>query len=379
MRRKKSEENNIVGVPDSLDPDQLLTSNYLKSKDVAPHHLNFEEFRGNYSVSTGSLFFDKIVGGGFSSGLIRYVGSTESGKTSSALLVQSNFLKVVPNSKAIYIKAEGRLDQKVKDRVDMKFVSTPEEWEVGTCFIFECNIYEIVFDWIRMLLLDPKNKIRYHIVIDSMDSLLPKDALAKSTGDAPKVAAAAVFSADFLRRTNLYLSKRGHQCIMLSQIRAEIRGQYELSDKNKMGGASGGNAQAHYPDWVVEFTKPLKADWIVPNAEEKFSEKNKPIGRICTLKILKSTNETTMLHVSYPIKFGRKNKSAIWREREVADVLLAWGLIVKNGSWFNSDVELKEKLDIEFKAHGIEALYNLLEENNEIFDKLNVFAQDLLK
>jgi len=377
--KKAKTEDEEEDLTKDLPFDQKVTQNYFNSKEIKPLHLNFEEFRGNYLVSTGSLFFDKTIGGGFSSGLIRFVGPNECGKSAEALEIQSNFLKQVPNSKGIYVKAEGRLSETMKGRVETKFVSDPLEWVDGTCLVFECNVYEVIFDWIRLLLLDPKNKTRYHIIIDSMDSLIPKDALEKSTGDSPKVAAGALFSADFLKRTNIYLSKRGHQCIMIAQIRAEIKAsQYTVTDKNKMGGGSGGNAQVHFPDWIVEFLRPNKDDFIVPNDKEKISEKNKALGKNACIKILKSTNESTLMHVTYPVKFGRVGKSAIWKEREVVDILLAWGLISKTGSWFSSDEELKEKLEVEFKVHGIDAVYDLLENDEVLFNKLLKFVSNMI-
>jgi RecA/RadA recombinase len=71
--------------------DKATTKQYFESN--REFHYNFEEFRGNYSVSTGSKILDQVVGGGVSSGLIRFVGPTESGKTAEALEIQGNFLR----------------------------------------------------------------------------------------------------------------------------------------------------------------------------------------------------------------------------------------------------------------------------------------------
>jgi RecA/RadA recombinase len=354
--------------------DQELTQKYFETNKA--HHYNFEEFRGDYKVSTGSKILDTVIGGGFSSGLIRFTGATESGKTAEALEIQKLFLETVSESKGIFIKAEGRFSPEVQERSGIKFVYSPADWVAGTSLVFECNIYEVVFDWLRQLILNPKNKTRYHIIIDSMDGLIPKDALEKTTGDAAKVAAGAVMTSDFLKRTNLALGKRGHQCIIMSQIRAEIRAsQYAAKDKNKLGGASGGNAASHMPDWVLEFMRPKQDDMILQNPSGTISSSNKPIGRVANIKIWKSTNDTTMIPVSYPIKFGRIGKSAIWKEREIVDLLLQWGFFEKKGAWFNSDEKLSEYLGgAIIKTQGINNLYDALEKDEELCKKLEEFC-----
>lgn len=352
--------------------DKATTKKYFESN--REFHYNFEEFRGDYSVSTGSKILDQVVGGGVSSGLIRFVGPTESGKTAEALEIQGNFLKTVENSKGIFVKAEGRLSDTMKERTKIKFVHDPEEWEVGTSLVFESNVYEVVFDWLRLLIKNEK-KIRYHIIIDSMDGLIPKAALDKGTEDAPKVAAGALMTGDFLRRTNLGLSKRGHQCIMMGQVRAEIRAsQYIAKDRNKLGGASGGNAAVHYPDWVFEFIRPNNDDFILPDPKSNIGANNRPIGRMAKIKICKSTNETTMIPVSYPIKFGRKNGKSIWVEREVVDLLMAWSFLEKKGSWIKSEKSLTEFLGEEFRIQGLDNLYNEVEKNPELYKKFNKFC-----
>lgn len=351
--------------------DKQRTENYFKANKE--FHFNYEEFRGDYLVSSGTKILDEVIGGGFSSGLIRFVGPTESGKTAEALEIQGNFLETVENSKGIFVKAEGRLSDGMKERTKIKFVHDPKEWEVGTCLVFESNIYETVFDWLRDLIKNEK-KVRYNIIIDSMDGLLPKDALQKGTADAAKVAAGAVMTGDFLRRTNIAMAKRGHQCIMMGQVRAEIRAsQYVAKDKNKLGGASGGNAAVHYPDWVLEFSRPNNGDLILPK-EGEISASNRPIGRMAKVKICKSSNETTMIPVSYPIKFGRKNGKSIWIEREIVDLLLAWSFFEKKGSWFNTDENLTKELGGEIKIQGMDKLYDLVEKDDVLCEKLIKFC-----
>ena len=107
-------------------------------------HYNFKE-DVYYKVSTGSLILDIRTGGGIMPGLHRFCGINEGGKTSEALEVVKNMLTKVENSKAVYVKSEGRLDPEMEKRTGVKFVKNAEEWKTGTCFVLECNVYETVF------------------------------------------------------------------------------------------------------------------------------------------------------------------------------------------------------------------------------------------
>ena len=85
----------------TITPNQLMQK-FLK--DNEKDHYNFEQ-EHDYVVSSGSLILDYELGGGFGPGLHRFVGFTESGKTSEALQIMKNFLKTVPNGRGFYIKA----------------------------------------------------------------------------------------------------------------------------------------------------------------------------------------------------------------------------------------------------------------------------------
>ena len=72
-------------------PNETLESFLKENKD---HHYNFEE-EVTYKVSSGSLKFDYELNGGFGPGLHRFTGINEGGKTSEALEVMKNFLKMI--------------------------------------------------------------------------------------------------------------------------------------------------------------------------------------------------------------------------------------------------------------------------------------------
>ena len=60
-------------------------------------------------------------------------------------------------------------------------------------------------------------------IIDSMDALVPRGDLEKSSDDAIKVAGGSLLSSNFLRNMALALASKGHICYIISQIRSTIK------------------------------------------------------------------------------------------------------------------------------------------------------------
>tara|TARA_Y100000593_G_C4321060_1_gene343795 strand:- start:968 stop:2059 length:1092 start_codon:yes stop_codon:yes gene_type:complete len=335
-------------------------------------HYNFEEER-KYTVSSGSLLLDIEMGGGIKPGIIRASGVTEGGKTSCALSFARNFQKM-DNSMVIYIKAEGRLSD---DMVERAGVDTDEnKW-----FVFKCNVYETVIDFMRQMVKDNPSDTRYMFIIDCMDALVPRGDLEKGADEALKVAGGSLLSSDFLRRMALGLATRGHVCYMISQVRAAVKiNPYEKGDP-KVTNASGGNAILHYSDWILEFQPRFVKDLITtqPNG------KGERLGHWCKIIFRKTSNEKTGVEVRYPIRYGRVGGQSIWVEYEVVDMLLAWDMAEAKGAWVTiSDEiidEVKEKLNLEFKKQhqGMDNLRKYFEENKEIGKYLFFKFRDVLK
>jgi len=241
---------------------KISTTEYTEQffKANKDYHYNLQETADDYIVSSGSMILDSFLSGGFAAGVHRFVGANEGGKTNEALHVMYNMMNSVDNSKGLFIKAEGRLSSDVQKRSGLKFVFDPKDWVTGTCLVFECNVFDVVFDYLRGLLRNNPNKEKFCIVIDSMDGLLPKAELDKTTSDAAKVAAGALMTSDFLKRVSIGMAKFGHMCILISQVRSRIDvNPYAKGDPNNQTNASGGNAALHYPDWILEFQKQNKS------------------------------------------------------------------------------------------------------------------------
>ena len=335
-------------------------------------HYNFEEER-TYSVSSGSLLLDIEMGGGIKPGVVRATGVTEGGKTSCGLAFARNFQKM-DNSMVIYIKAEGRLSDDLIDRMGID--TSSEKW-----FVFKCNVYETVINLMRQMVKDNPTGAKYMFIIDSMDALIPKTDLEKSSEEALKVGGGALLSSDFLRRMALGLATRGHICYMISQVRSTIKiNPYEKSDP-QVTNASGGNAALHYSDWILEFQPRYVKDLITTQP----SGKGDQLGHWCKVTFRKTPNEKTGIGVRYPIRYGRKGGKSIWVEKEVVDMMLAWDMATAKGAWVTISDEIIEEVNketsLEFKKQhqGMDNLSNYLQENEEIGKYLFYKFREVLK
>lgn len=370
MGRKPKEENQQIENSGPSSKSRLLS--FLKENKN--DHYNFEE-EIYYKVSTGSLNLDIATGGGLSPGLHRFLGMNEGGKTSEALEVTKNFLKSLKDSRAILFKAEGRLSKEIQDRSGIKFITDPEEWDDGTCFVFESNIFETVSELMKDLIQNnPENK-RYIFILDSVDGLMTRGDSQKSLSEATKVAGGAVISSMLMKKISLALSKRGHMAIFISQVRSDIKLDPYASNKEvRQTSATGGNALLHFANWILEFEPRYNKDLILEKPNDKYDPiKNKIIGHNVKIAIKKSTNETTNSKVQYPIKYGRKDGSSVWREYEIIDQILAWEFASSKGAWITFTDEIIDEckgvgLELKKQHQGIDNLRLYLEENKNITD-----------
>lgn len=315
-----------------------------------------------YRVSTGSLILDAHTDGGLMPGVHRFCGINEGGKTSEALEVARNFQMQIPNSKVVYVKAEGRLSREILERAGIN--SSEDKW-----FLLESNVYEFVFDFVKALIKENDESKRYLFIIDSMDGLITRGDLEKGLSDATKVAGGAVIGAAFLKRVANAMSKFGHMCIMISQVRDTIKIDPYTKAPFKNTTASGGNALLHYANFIFEFEGRYQKDWILQDPDQRYDEKkNKIIGHEVKITIKKSPNEKTNTVVAYPIRYGRKNGTSIWREREIRDLLFENGQFIKSGAWVTVDPSVikqlnEAKIECPEKFQGRDSILEFMEKN----------------
>jgi len=366
---------------DARDSKDLLKS-FLKSNKE--DHYNFEE-EIDYKVSSGSLQFDLQLGGGFGPGLHRFVGMNEGGKTSESLEVMKNFLQTIPKAKGLFVKAEGRLSPEMRKRSGVKFVFTPEDWVEGTCFVFESNIYETVVELLRELVSKNDEQIKYCFLLDSVDGLILKNDADKGFEDSSKVAGGAVVAATFMKKMSIALAKRGHMAIFISQVRADIKLDPYTKAPVRQTSATGGNALLHFANFIIEFEPRFRGDIILsnPSLKQMDPQKNPPVGHFAKVTIKKSPNEKTNMTIQYPIRYGRKDGTSIWVEKEVVDLLYAWEFITKSGAWISFTEDFREVIedkdfDLPEKIQGDNNLFKLIEEDRDFCEFLIAYFKDAI-
>lgn len=355
-------------------------------KEYKEDHYNAEE-AVNWKISSGSLILDAAIGG-IGPSLVRICGSNNEGKTPIALeLIRQMFL-TVPNSKGLWVVAEGRgLTDENRERCGLKFVETAEEWEVNTVLVLYTNIYEMVINTIKSLVKQNTEDIRYAMCIDSLDGLILRDDSKKDIDGNNKVCGPQGLSKKMLQSLSLGMFRFGHLLIMISQVTAAPKLDTYAPTVNRGGEFSGGNALLHAADLILEVKSSFGGDYILDNPAGKITDgKSKPIGKMCKLilqKVMKEAVRKTI--VSYPIKFGRK-PSGVWLEREVGDTILMLRLAKKGAAgWMTFDEEFLGRIHGQFgcpdfpeKLQGMDNLYRELESRPDLVEKLTNLFKDLI-
>ncbi len=345
-----------------ITPEQQANSYMVANK---ADHYNFED-SVYYKVPSSSITLTTEMGGGLPPGAHRAVGITRGGKTSCLLDFMYHFLKV-KGRRGFYVKAEGRLSPEVMARSGLAFVTDPKLWTDGTCLIFESNVYEAIFGFMGDLIRNNPTKTKYFFILDSMDMISRREDLAKGLDKAQQVAGGALITSTFLKQTSIALEKRGHVAFFISQVREEIKGQYDVKIP-RQGGASGGHALEHQGTWVFEF----RPRWDKHKIKEGDAETGKTIGHYCVVKILKSTNEKDDKEVQYPIKYGRTNATSVWVERELVKCLIWSGWLAKTSeksAWLafspaqREEIKTATGVELPEKVQGEEKAFELLEQN----------------
>ena len=335
-------------------------------------HYNFE-LDNYYKVPSSSLILNLELGGGLPVGAHRCIGINAGGKTSCSLDFMFNFLKMNKNHKAVFFKCEGRLSPEMRARSGIEFTNDPEKWG-NNCLIFESNVYEAVFGFIRELIVNNPTQTKYFFIIDSVDTMAKREDLAKPLEEAQTVAAGALITSVFLKKTALALEKRGHILIFISQIREEIKiNQYQVTTP-RQGKSSGGHSLEHCSSVVLDFRARYNDDIIRENPSDKNS---KAIGHRCNVKIVKTDNENYK-EFSYPIKYGRTGGTSVWKELECVDMLLMWEHLKRKGekgAWFYLEESILSELrkidkDIPDKFQGLDNVRLYLESSPLLIDFL---------
>lgn len=358
----------------SADDPSVQLAKYLERTKT--EHFNFVEDTV-YTVSSGSLNLDSEIGG-FGPALVRLVGPPSAGKSSFSLNVMREFFRAVPNSRGVYVRTEGKFSEEIKARSGLSYTTKADDWKDGTCFVFESNIYEVIIGLMRDLIMNNPERRVYMFILDSMDGLNLRNDMAKVLGDDnQRVAGAPLLTKQFLQKIAVAMTKYGHLCFFLSQVSAEIKLDPYAKGAGRQIGGAGGNAVQHFASHVLSFQEWYEGDLILENPDARVDRiKNRPLGHTCKVRITKTDKEKRHITVEIPIKHGVIAGSAVWREREIADQLMGFGLVTKKGSWLSLTEPLKKELadkefaDVPEQVQGYNQLCDLLTARCDITDYL---------
>jgi len=325
MPKKKSE--------DPVDSSAEQAEKFFQSHPE--DHLNYSSATVDYRVSTGSLELDGALNGGLGPGIHRFGGASEGGKTSCAFTCGANFLSSVKKSKMLYVKAEGRLSGRIKDKQGIKFVTDPKKWAVGTCLVMKSNVFDTIAEFIRQLIVDNPDDYKYYVIIDSLDALMLKDDIPKKMdkGEHTKVSGPQVLIKRLFKLISLPVHEYGHTIIPIAQVIASIKGTYDKEEQLNAGGGGGGNASIHFADNILQFMPRYKKDLITGDGKDVSldSKTCNVVGHYCRIEVRKSEDEISNISVRYPVKYGQQG--GVWNELELKDFLVRFGLLTKSGSW----------------------------------------------
>lgn len=342
---------------------------FLNAKENKKFHFNHKE-ELHYKIPSGSLNLDLALDGGLPAGVHRFTGINEGGKTSCALMFAKNFQdEFKKEAMVVYIRSEGRLGPETLKRSG---IDTSKE----RFFVFDCNVFEKVFELIRLLVNDNKENKKFFFIIDSVDALCRENDYDKPFLDSEQVAGGALITSVFLKKMVLPIMKSNHVMVLTSQVRVEVAANPYAARGGPKVKQAGGNAVKHYANYILEFEERYTNDimWENPGAT-KLEDKGNPIGHVCKIRFRKSINEKTGAVVRYPVRYGMINGKSVWVEREIVDMMRLWGFIDQKGSWITFDEELlqestKNKIECPDKIQGEQKLVNLIEENQGLKDFL---------
>jgi RecA/RadA recombinase len=342
---------------------------FLDDKNNKRFHYNDHE-ELDYKIPTGSLNLDLALDGGLPAGVHRFTGVNEGGKTSCAMAIAKRFQDHFGDKgMVVYIKSEGRLGPEMIRRSGL-------DASENKFFKFDCNVFEKVFELIRMLVMDNEEEKKYLFIVDSVDALCRQNDYDKPFEDSEQVAGGALITSVFLKKMVLPILKLNHMMILTSQVRVEVATNPYAARGGPKTKQAGGNAIKHYANFILEFQERYNNDIIFENpSAAKLEDKGNPIGHICKVVFRKSVNERTGAMVRYPIRYGRTNGTSVWLEKEVIEMSYLWGFLEKKGAWISLDKEVADKCSqagIEFveKIQGEPKLIDYLENNAPFRDFL---------
>lgn len=350
-----------------------ISKNFLGSllKGYEDTHFNYFKTEPKI-IASGSLKLDSYVK--VKSGTtLRLGGPAEVGKTSQSLLFAKNYMQTMPKSKSIYVNAESKLPDELLKRTGMKFVFTEEDWDYGSVFVFETNVFDTICDVLKAILKNSHEQEEHLcIIVDSVDMLTLNASLNnKSIADGRKPAGVNYLTKELFRHISPLIRAYNAMLIMITQYSGTFTmDRYEQEAPGLMDGNKT-HALNHQASYAFYYRPRSQSHYILEHEKEKVDPvKNKILGIIAKVDIKKSASDESGIMIEIPIKRG-KIGNAVWTEKEIFDVLVVHQLIEKKGSWLEirdvlGNMAKEDKIDLKLKHQGLEQFSEYFEANPAI-------------
>lgn len=274
--------------------------------------------------------------------LIEFSGEEHSGKTTTALDIVANYQHLDFAKKVLYIDSENTLDvqwaKKLGVDIEDMYIMQPKSQSAEEIFEFICNSVSTgeIGLWI----------------LDSIGALMSQQELDKSLED-KTYGGISMPLTKFGKKVEMLMAK--HQCtgIGINQMREVIGAMFPTQT------TPGGKAWKHFCSVRLQFAK---GKYIDENGKELTRAAESPAGNIVLMTMLKNkscppTRRTGQYTLNYEI--------GVDYLKDLVDVAVRYDIIRQSGAWF-SVVNIDTGEIIEDKIHGQSAVYELLENNEEL-------------
>ena len=294
--------------------------------------------------------------GGIPEGKItEFIGKEHGGKTTSALDIVANYQNLYPDRDILYVDSENSLDTvwATKLGVDLSklYLVTPESQSAETLF--------------EMILETIKTGDLGLWVLDSVGALLSQDELDKDM-DEKTYAGISKPLTRFGKEVEMLMKKYNCTGLAINQMRDKIGSTF--------GGQTtpGGNAWRHFCMVRLEFSK---GQFIDEKCNTLTRGAQNPAGNIVMMSMLKNkTCKPDRRTGQYTLNYNE----GINYIKDLMDCALIFNIIDQRGAWFTIlDPDTGEV--IQDKIQGQANLYSLLEENDEILQKVEKLVDNRIQ
>lgn len=287
-------------------------------------------------LSSGSLSFNKAIGGGYPKGrIIELYGWESSGKTTLSLMAAAQSQK--EGGLVGFIDVEHALDLEWASSLDVDadnlYVAQPDHAEQSL------EILDRMLDSNQFDL----------IIFDSVGGLVPKAELEGEMGDS-KMGLQARLMSQALRKITGKVSKSNCTVIFINQLREKIGVMFGNPETT-----TGGNALKFYASVRIHVSK-----------SGKIEKDSIQIGHKMKIKVVKNKTAPPFQKAESDFYYD----GGISIEGELVDIAVLANVIKKSGSWFSyGDTKL---------GQGKNSVIDVLKDNPELVQELMTKVTDLI-